>query len=528
MKRYIFIFTMIALFATACTEQLREDQLVQAEEVERLTSPRYLLAGAITEFASFYQEQGFESDQRNAIIEYYQQLFSVKSQLYEEFAKAPENWDKEYKIAYLIQAGIDESEKAEVPATGAALKVLRTAMFSYLTDQYGDIPYSEALKGREGIVNPKYDEQEFIYIDMLATLDEAISTLSTTSDNIDATQDLIYAGNKQSWVRLANSLKVRLLVRSYDAFGGSKKSELQAAANAALISENEYNAGIEYEGSTGTNSWPMGFNNDNGGTSLTRRKPSITFVNMLRDNNDPRLYAWIAPALKPWMTNPEDTVMTDLHGYSYSVSPRDVATFDGDLTKYALDEYYIGVPVGQDNLPTIYGDGGDDGGGNYENYKVSSFSSLFLEDTHPLLQATLMEASEVSFCLAEAVERGWISGDASMYYERGIMQNMERWGVDSGDAAHYVDANPLSGDKLRKIGTQKWLSLFTNGVESYMNYRRTGYPTEIGDVPASVTQNFPLRTRYPTIEADNNTEEYDVAVARQGVDDQNTRIWLIK
>jgi len=451
----------------------------------------------------------------------------VKSQLYEEFAKAPESWDSEYSTIYLIQAGIDESENA--PATAAALKVLQCFMFEYLTDQYGDIPYSEALRGRDGIIKPAYDMQEDIYSGILSTLDEAISTLSSTSDAIDEGQDLLYSGNKDSWARLANSLKIRLLVRSYDAFGGSRKAELQAAANANIISDNMYNAAVAYEGSTSTNSWPLGFNKDNGGSDLTRRKPSVTFLNMLRDNSDPRLEAWIAPALKPWATVPVDHEVTDIYGYTYAVQPRDVATYTGDLTGYAVDETYIGVPVGKDNLPIIYGDSGDDGGGNYQNYKVSSFSDIFLEDTHPLIKATMMEASEVSFCLAEAASKGWITGNASTFYERGIKQNMDRWEIDGTLANAFIAANPLTGSNdLRKIGTQKWLSLFTNGVESYMNYRRTGFPTEIGNVPVTVTQKFPKRTRYPTLEADNNTEQYDIAVSRLGVDDQNALIWLIK
>lgn len=526
MKKYILIFSMIGLLMGACTDQLREDQLVQAEDVDRLTAPRYLLAGALTETASFYQKEGFSSDERNAIMEYYQQLFSVKSQLYEEFAKAPESWDTEFKILYLIKSGIDESEEA--PATGAALKVLHSFMFAYMTDQFGDIPYSEALSGRDGIVRPAYDMQEDIYVGLLSTLDEAISTLSSTSDAIDASHDLLYSGSKDSWIRFANSLKIRLLVRSYDAFGGSKKAELQAAANANIISDNMYNAAVAYEGSTSANSWPHGFHQDNSGSNLSRRKPSVTFINMLRENNDPRLQAWIAPAIKPWATDPVDHVVTDIYGYTYSVQPRDVATFDGDLTGYALDETYIGVPVGKDNLPTIYGDSGDDGGGNYENYKVSSFSNIFLENSHALIKATMMEASEVSFCLAEAAEKGWITGDASEYYERGIQQNMDRWEIDSDLVDAYIAANPLTDEKLRKIGTQKWLSLFTNGIESYMNYRRTGFPIEIGNLPVTVTQNFPKRTRYPTLEADNNTEQYDIAVSRLGVDDQNSKIWLIK
>lgn len=528
MKKYILIFSIIGLLIGGCTDQLKEDRLAQAEGVERLTAPRYLLAGALTETSKHIAEVGFSMDEYNAIMEYYQQLFDVKSQLYEEFAKAPESWDEDYERLYLIQSGIDESENA--PATAAALKVLQCVMFAHLTDIYGDIPYSEALRGREGIVKPKYDAQIDVYTGMLSTLDEAISTLSSTADVIDAGQDLLYAGDKASWVKFANSLKIRLLVRSYDAFGGSKQTELQAAVTASIIDDNAFNAAVDYEGSTKENSWQHGSHQDNSGSDLTRRKPSVTFLNMLRDNSDPRLEAWIAPAIKPWSTTPMDHVVTDSYGYTYSVQPRDVADYDGDLSGYALGETYIGVPVGKDNLPTIYGDTGDDGGGNYENYKVSSFSNIFLENTHPLIKATMMEASEVSFCLAEAASKGWITGvDAGAMHVRAIKQNMDRWEIDGALADTYIAANTLTGtEDLRKIGTQKWLSLFSNGYESYMNYRRTGFPIEIGDVPVTVTQNFPNRWRYPTLEADNNTEQYDIAVSRLGVDDQNALIWLVK
>lgn len=527
MKKYILILSLVGFFIGACTDQLREDQLVQAEDVTIQTAPRFLLAGALTSLAPRYQELGFSSDNRSAIMEYYQQLFSVKAQLYEEFAKAPESWDDAYARLYLIQAGIDESEEA--PATGAALKILLSFEFGHLTDVWGDIPYADALRGREGIVKPAYDMQQDIYAGLLSTLDEAIATLSSTGDEIDAAQDLLYSGNKGSWIRFANSVKIRHLVRSYDAFGGSRQAELQAAASASIIDDNAYNAAVAYEGSTSANSWQHGSHDDNSGNNLTRRKPSITFVNMLRDNNDPRLFAWIAPALKPWATTPVDHIVTDIYDYTYSVQPRDVATFTGDLTNYALDETYIGVPVGQDNLPTIYGDTGDDGGGNYENFKVSSFSNIFLENSHRLIKATMMEASEVSFCLAEAASKGWISGSASALYERGIEQNMDRWEIDGALADAFIAANPLTGtEDLRKIGTQKWLSLFTNGIESYNNYRRTGFPTEIGNVPVSVTQQFPLRIRYPTLEADNNTEEYNIAVSRLGKDDQTAKIWLLQ
>ena len=532
MKKYKIISLLVILLMGACTDQLRENQLKQAEDVSRLTSARYLLTGSIVRIANYYQDRGFGDDKFNAIMEYYQQLFSVKSQLYEEFAKAPEDWSYEYRLLYETKSGMQVAEEEGAEATKAAFMILQSFLFEYMTDIFGDIPYSEAISGREGIVNPKFDNQQEIYEGLLKTLDEAVNILSSTSDNIDADQDLLYFGNKEGWIRFANSLKLRMLVRSYDAFGGSKQSDLQTVAKSLLIDDNQFNAALDYEGTNSGNSWPYGNWRDNTGADFTRRKASVTFIGLLQINNDPRLQAWIAPALKPWASKAETVTITDIHGFDYLVQRRDTTGAPKEYWEnYPIDSTYVGAPVGRQELPTLYGDIGDDGGGAYENFKLSSFSMLFQQNAHPLLTATLMEASEVSFCLAEAAAKNWISGDASSYYERGIRQNMERWGVAIADISAYIANNPLSMDTnnaLRQIGTEKWKSFFTQGHQAWFNYRRTGFPVEIGNVPPSVTQPFPLRWRYPTVEEDNNTENYQEAVARLGEDTQTAKMWLIK
>ena len=527
MKKFkIYSLLFILLVSLSCTDQFREAEQELAEGVTRMTTPAYLLSGSIVRISTYYHEKGLGEDDFNAIMLYYQQLFSVKAQSHEEFAQAPENWGTEYKLLYDTQAGINVAEEAGLVSTVAAQQILQCLLFEYLTDIYGDIPYLEALNGREGNVSPKFDKQEDIYSGLLGTLDEAMATLASSSDEIDAEGDLLYGGDKQSWIKFANSLKIRMLVRSYEAFGGSKKAELQAAASASLINDNANNATMAYEGSAANNSWMWGPAN-NAWEDMTRRKPSIPFLDLLKANNDPRLLTWIAPALQPWGDADDAYTLTDYYGNSYDIIVLDKS--GEDIGDFPLGETYIGAPLTVASLEYIYNEGTSSG--SYDNFKLSSYTNLFGEDSNDLLKATLMEASEVSFCLAEAAQRGWITGNASTYYEAGIAQNMDRWNISGADISTYLDANPLPTDNnnaLVTILTEKWKSLFTQGHQSWFNYRRTGVPAVVGIDPAYVALPFPSRWRYPTYEVDNNTENVDEAVARLGEDTQTAKIWLIK
>ena len=97
----------------------------------------------------------------------------------------------------------------------AAAKILRAWNFLYLTDIWGDVPYSEALQGLniDGTLTPKYDKQSDIYAALLAELEEANVLLSGTTINFGA-GDLFYGGDPVKWKKLANSLKLRMLNRA--------------------------------------------------------------------------------------------------------------------------------------------------------------------------------------------------------------------------------------------------------------------------------------------------------------------------
>jgi hypothetical protein len=153
-----------------------------------------------------------------------------------------------------------------------------------------------------------------------------------------------------------------------------------------------------------------------------------------------------------------------------------------------------------------------------------------------------MTYSEVQFILAEARERGFIStGDAANYYQNGIRASFDYYEsrlrvAELGEIADVIQPDEsyftqsmvaYSGtteEKLEKIGTQKWLSLFFNGLEGWFDWRRTGIP-EIQPGPAAFISTVPVRFMYPTGVQALNRQNYLDAVAAQGEDRITTRVW---
>src|SRR5690606_23758643 len=97
--------------------------------------------------------------------------------------------------------------------------VMRAFVFGQITDLWGDAPYTHALKGDEGETEnllPAYDSQEVIYDGIIADLTEAATLLSDSPDSyreIFPEADPLYGGDPAKWQKLANSLRLRYLMR---------------------------------------------------------------------------------------------------------------------------------------------------------------------------------------------------------------------------------------------------------------------------------------------------------------------------
>ena len=136
----------------------------------------------------------------------------------------------------------------------------------------------------------------------------------------------------------------------------------------------------------------------------------------------------------------------------------------------------------------------------------------------------LFTYAQVCFNMAEASVRGWsVPGDAQTWYGLGIQASMDQWGVSAADASAYIAA--AAPASMETIGNEKWIALYLQGFEAWAEQRRLDYPA-LTPAPDAITGNgIPNRYGYGANTATNNTANYNAAVAAQGADNQDTRLW---
>lgn len=552
MKSFSIKACAIVLMATvvSCSKDaLRSaDSLKQLNAVESVNDP-YLLSSVIKQTALFYQQMGYETSRLPGAVQYMERNYQGSDNYYDGFKQPIDDMYSAMNILKLVDGAIGLADKRGAMVHKGIFTTFRVLLFSFMTDFYGDVYYSQALKAREGILYPKYDKQADIYTGLLKELDTANTMIAGGTESLDPTYDLAFHGNKLQWQEFANSLKLRLLMRA------SNKLP-DAATQIAAIVDNptatpifttaDDNVSISYIGTIAANSWQGGNLNDNFGSEFDRRRPSKTLVDELTRLNDPRLKVWIAPVEDPWTSNPAMNGVvvntTDPNGFNYTSTWEYIDRTNPEIAQYATpdilldsNKLYVGFEAGMfGDYKNGNGHYNTAAGGAYGNFKVSKFSQLFRQNAHPLLKAMIMQSDEVQFILAEAAAKGMISGSADTYYRNGIRFSMKRWGISDADIDTYL-AQPsitLPGDQagqLAQIADQKWLGLFFVSSEAYLDLRRTKLPDIFNNGLLSNYQ-FPLRYRYPGDELGQNVDAYKAGVATLSpqVDDQYSKMWLLQ
>jgi hypothetical protein len=141
-------------------------------------------------------------------------------------------------------------------------------------------------------------------------------------------------------------------------------------------------------------------------------------------------------------------------------------------------------------------------------------------------KGNIMTYAELQFILAEAARKGLIGGSAQSYYEEGIRSGFTMFGTEI-PADYLTSANVVydNNKALNQIGLQKWIAFYFNGVEAWIDWRRTGIP-KITPGPANLNNNkVPVRYIYPLSEQSLNAENLNAAIVVQGPDDLNTHVW---
>jgi hypothetical protein len=400
-----------------------------------------------------------------------------------------------------FQAVVDAGKAADEPLIWGPAQVMRSLLFAHMTDVWGDIPYSQALKGdaEEAIITPIYDPQEEIYAGLFNDLEEAATAMADGGSENLGDADPIYGGDGDLWRRFANSLRARYAMRLANVDAATAQAELNAAIGdpGGLIESNEENAQINWPGD-GVYDNPWSVNNK----SRDDHRLSKTLVDQMLPFNDPRLAVFAQPT--QCFVNPVTGCPASPPKYAGLVNGLDA----NDAGTFARITSRPGA--------------------------IFYSTPDFCVDCESLDGATtpnfIMTYAEVSFILAEAAERTWISGDAAALYEQGIRASMEQWGVTDQTAINAYLARPEIAYQggtpgLRQIALQKWIALYTDGVEAWSEWRRTCVPETIKPGPAAIINTVPRRYLYSVREHSVNSSSVEAAIARQGPDEFTTRMY---
>lgn len=409
-------------------------------------------------------------------------------------------------IATIYQIGVDsEHENYQ----GVAL-VLQSYILSVLTDLYGDVPMSEAWMAADGMLQPAYDSQADVYSAVLANLATANTLLDEGGSAIDG--DILFGGDILAWKKFANSLRLRLILRQSGVVApGSQMSDILASE--PIFESNDDNAALAYLGSA-PNNHPINENR--------------------KTRDDHRVSATLV-----------DFLYTDAPSPDYRVSVyANLADGSGD---------YVGLPNGLKSADA----GGYLGNGLANTSKIGDY---FAQGTTP---GMLMSYAELQFILAEAALKGYIAGgavEAENYYHAGITASYEQfepdftpilediwaptfesWGWVPADTSIFdyamqdfkdwggtwaLDADPTVA--AGQIATQRWVATFDQGLQSWIEWRRTGFPVLTAAVDGVLGGEIPRRVYYGSDEYARNKTSVDAANANQGVSGQSdllTPVW---
>lgn len=475
------IFKAIILLAFAASISSCESTLdINESEVDAtvdVVAPDLLLAGAITsprgqfevttsELGSIMMNQ-WAGDINNVTGGFQDEFrLNITQNFYTSI------WQNIYRRLGTYQAIIDY-EGSEYDNHKAIARILKSYYMQYLVDLYGDCPYSEALQFGVNFT-PAYDVDKDIYAALIADINTGIASLMTLDNpaNPVGSEDIVFNGDLTSWVKFANTLKLRILLRQ--AGEGSLNGEFANLQQNFLTTNATVNP--PYENAPGKqNPYYGNYGQDTEGND--------TFDNDFIVPSD-----YMAEFLKG---NPTENGVT-----TGVPDARLTALFEPIPAGLVGEGEVVGVQQGATNTTAPP--------------QLSELGPGMLLGSEQV--GYLFSAAESYFLQAEAAHLGYISGDAQALFHNGITASFAMLGI-AGSASAYITAGENvnlvgwtgSSNKIEAIMTQKWIAMCGahNAVESMIEYNRTGFP----DAPLSIIAEKPFRPYrllYPASEYSTN------------------------
>lgn len=477
-QTYQYITGIIAgvVMLTSCTKDFK-DINTDPNRIEQI-SPGTLLNPIIYEVASFNMDRAdaITFDLMQVMLPFPSATGGIhRYELTENTGSS--TWNTYFRWLKNIKEMYDASVKAQDGNYQAIALTLNAWVAANLTDCFGDVPMSEALRGDEQLFYPVFDKQEDIYPKLLSDLDSANNLYNTSKAMVYGTE-ILFANNVSKWKKFTNSLHMRLLMRlsrtSPDVLT-KLRTMVSNPAQYPVFTSNAEAALLNLTGITPLVSpWgrPVDF--------PTFRAAGKFFLDSLNAMNDPRRAKFASQARS--LTPPNPTIG------------------------------YVGIPHGY--------------AGSESQFAYTPSNLLQALVTAPMI-VPILPYAEVEFIKAELEWRSNNAAAAQAAYEKGVKAAIEQWGVVM-PADYFTNTNAAYDGTLERIMLQKYYALFFVDFQQWFEYRRTGFP--VLPVEAGMLNNgkMPSRFEYPISVRISNSENYQRAAQGMGGDNINSKVWWEK
>ena len=388
------------------------------------------------------------------------------------------NFDYTYAQVLKQYNALNTIEGEEFGYYKAISKIMMAYHFQLLVDTYGNVPYFGALQ-RGGNTTPKYDDAKAIYDDLISQLSSAIDLINATAANaemnpvVPAADDIVFGGDMGQWLKMANTVKLRILVRLSDipdkaGFIRDEFAVIAAEGSGYLETNVVVQPGYSNEADRMNHKWAS-FGRDPQGNNTPYNKAVCAtqyVIDYLTDTQDPRI------------------------DFIYEEPPNG----------------HLGVRQGETDYDNPIED-------QWIPENVSNLGPGILQDAGQA--AVLITAAEIYFNQAEAALKNLMAGDAKLFYEAGIQASFDYLGAGDAFAYYNQDLELVNWDrslnKQEAIITQKWIALNSiDALQSWFDYSRTGYPANLPVSALATTADRPVRLAYPISEITSNGENLPI------------------
>lgn len=466
MKRYIKNFMMAMMvgatvFGSSCTDSFEEVNTDPDSPTDVPTTN--LLAYSLYYTSYRLYDRWFAMDEPMTFCGYASKMTYIDESRYNFRTGVQDtNWEYLYRILNNLKDIEKRATFNETPNMLNVSKVMQVHLMQVATDRWRDVPYTDAAKMTDGILQPKYDKQEDIYPGLLATLKEAADGFADGGSDDLGEGDLLFGGDIEKWQRYCNSMRLRLAMRISEVSPALAKEAVEEVmgnpTKYPIMESNDDNAFFWWIGTDPNYYEPMA---DGYRTRKTEYCAADVIVDHMNTREDPRRSSYFQPTKE-------------------SVE--------------AGEPKYVGYTIGAK--------------ANAVASKYSIWGARFFTDLAGF--SPYMRVAEPWFCVAEASMLGWNTGiSAEDAYNKAVTYSMEENSVSAEDIADYLaNAGKFTNDK-KQIYYEEWVAMFKQGMEGWSLYRRTGVPDNLYPAPGRPANYSnhnvpPFRSPYPDKERNLN------------------------